>query len=201
MRDLILIDGLKPSGTHKKKRQIILTHSSRNIKDYLVSLRTRYNGEYKKLPHYVIGRDGETFQLIQPHTYSEYFPVKSYNKNAIVICLENLGWLRKHPLSGGYVNWIGDSYKGSIFEKKWRGHHFWHPYTDEQIESLVEIINYLCDEFDIPKISLGHNVKIDKAENFNGIVCNSNFDSDNTDLNPAFNFDIFIKKIDYEQSI
>ena len=49
-----------------------------------------------------------------------------------------------------------------------------------------------------PKNSIGHNVKVDKIEKFNGITTRSNYDSDFTDLNPAFDFDIFIEKQDHE---
>jgi len=56
------------------------------------------------------------------------------------------------------------------------------------------LIDELCEQFDIPKLSIGHNVKVDKIENFNGITTKSNYDIESTDLNPAFNFDIFINK-------
>lgn len=192
------LDGFKPVGKHKRKKQIILTHTSRNISDYIMSLKYRYNGKYKKLPHYVIDRDGEVFNIIPPETYSEYMDVSSYNKNSVVICLENLGWLRKNPLSGSYVNWIGDTFKDDIHKRKWRGQYFWQPYTKEQIDKLIQLTVELCDKFNIPKNSIGHNVKVDKVENFNGIVTKSNYDTESTDLNPAFDFDIFIKKIENE---
>lgn len=195
------IEGFSPVGRHKRKKQIILTHTARNFNDYIMSLKYRYNGEYKKLPHYIINRNGEVFNIIPPETYSEYMDSSSHNKQSIIICLENLGWLRKNPLSGYYVNWIGDIYKDKIYERKWRGQFFWQPYTEKQINSLSELIKETCDRFDIPKNTIGHNVKVDKIEKFNGVVTKSNYDSESTDLNPAFDFDIFIKKIENEQSI
>ena len=83
-----------------------------------------------------------------------------------------------------------------IYEKKWRGYNFWQPYTETQIDKLVDLIKFLCDKFNIPKNSIGHNVKVDKVENFNGITTKSNYDSESTDLNPAFDFNIFIKKVE-----
>jgi hypothetical protein len=38
-----------------------------------------------------------------------------------------------------------------------------------------------------------HNTKINGIEKFEGIVTKSNFDSDFTDVSPAFNFEIFNK--------
>jgi N-acetyl-anhydromuramyl-L-alanine amidase AmpD len=188
------IEGFKPVGRNKRKKQIVLTHTSRNIRDYISSLKYRYNGSNKKLPHYIIDRNGEVFNVIPPNTYSEFMDVSSHNKQSIIINLENLGWLRKNPLKNSYINWIGNEYSEGIYERKWRGYHFWQPYTQEQIDSLLLLIDELCLEFDIPKVSVGHNVKLEKVENFNGITSKSNYNSESTDLNPAFDFDIFINK-------
>lgn len=54
----------------------------------------------------------------------------------------------------------------------------WQPYTQEQINSLLLLIDELCLEFDIPKVSVGHNVKLEKVENFNGITSKSNYNSE-----------------------
>jgi hypothetical protein len=40
-----------------------------------------------------------------------------------------------------------------------------------------------------------HNTKINGIEKFEGIVTKSNFDSDFTDVSPAFNFEYFIKQL------
>ena len=188
------VEKFKHVGRSKNKKQILLTHTSRNFKDYMYSLKYRYNGNNKKLPHYIIDREGNIFNIIAPDTYSEYMDVSSHNKKSIIITLENLGWLRKNPLKNGFINWIGDEYNEKVYERKWRGHHFWQPYTEKQIYSLSMLIDELCEQFDIPKLSIGHNVKVDKIENFNGITSKSNYDVESTDLNPAFNFDIFINK-------
>jgi len=192
------IDGFKYRGNNKRKKQIILTHTSRNVKDYISSLKYRYNGKNMKLPHYIIDREGNIFNIIPPNTYSEFFDNKKLNKNGIIITLENLGWLRKNPLTNGFINWIGNTYTNDIFEKKWRGYFFWQPYTDIQMERVSELVSNLCDEFNIPKNCIGHNVKVDKVENYNGVFTKSNYDKESTDLNPAFDFDIFINKIEHE---
>ena len=48
MIDIIKYGDFKPLGKQKKKSQIILTHTSRNVENYLASLRYRHNGKYKK---------------------------------------------------------------------------------------------------------------------------------------------------------
>ena len=111
------IEGLKPQGKYKRKKQIVLCHSSRVAQDYLNALRYRYNGNNPYLPHYVINREGEVFNIIPSDTHSKFLEVESFNKSVIVICLENLGWMKKNPLSGAYVNWIGNIYNQGIFDQ------------------------------------------------------------------------------------
>ena len=189
---------LKSIGKHKKKTQIILVHTSRNHQDYLKSLIYRFNGKNPKLPHYLINREGKTYQILSNNEYSKYFSDENLNKYSIIICLENLGWLEKEPLSNQYVNWIGDIYNGFVYEKKWRDYFFWQPYTEEQINSTVELTKKIFEGTSIKKSVIGHNTKINGIEKFEGVVTRSNYDSESTDVNPSFDFEIFLKKIENE---
>ena len=137
MLEIQQLTGFNSVGKNKRKKQIVLTHTSRNVSDYISSLKNRYNGKYDKTPHFIIQKDGRVFQMIDPSFYSNILDSEQQNKTSIVICLENLGWLKKNPLNSSYVNWIGDIYKEGIYERKWRGHFFWEPYTDAQMESLL----------------------------------------------------------------
>jgi N-acetyl-anhydromuramyl-L-alanine amidase AmpD len=180
------------------KTQIILVHTSRKIEEYLTSLKYRHNGNYNKIPHYVISREGRIIQLLDDQDYSEFFNDPTYDNRSIVISLENLGWLEKEPLSNQYVNWIGDIYNGVVYEKKWRDYFFWQPYTEEQINSAVELTKKIFEGTSIKKSVIGHNTKINGIEKFEGVVTRSNYDSESTDVNPSFDFEIFLKKIENE---
>jgi N-acetyl-anhydromuramyl-L-alanine amidase AmpD len=182
----------------KKKKQIILTHSSREIKNYLMSLKYRYNGKYDKIPNYVINREGKILKLLNDNEHSNYFSDTNINRNSIIICLENLGWMEKEPLKNSHINWIGNIYKEKIYEKKWRDYFFWQPYTEIQIENTVELCKKLTKELSINKECIGHNTKINGVERYEGIVTKSNFDIEFTDVSPAFNFEQFINKIENE---
>ena len=188
----------KGTGKQKKKNQIILTHTSRNISDYLQSLKYRYNGEYDKIPHYVVTREGVILQLLTNPEYSNYFSDPSINQGSIIICLENLGWIQKEPLKDYYVNWIGDIYKGVVFERKWRDYYFWQPYTEKQFEMLVQLCKQLFQETLVKSQFVGHNTKISDFQRQEGVVTRSNYDVDFTDVSPAFSFDGFIKQIENE---
>jgi N-acetyl-anhydromuramyl-L-alanine amidase AmpD len=198
MIDIIKYGEFKPVGKQKKKHQIILTHTSRNINDYLQSLKFRFNGDFKRIPNYIITREGKIIQLLGNTEHSEYFKDTNINRNSIIISLENLGWLQKEPLTDHYINWIGDIYKGNVFEKKWRDYFFWQPYTEEQVQSTNSLCNELLKEMKIKPQIVEHNTKIAGIEKYVGIVSKSNYDTIYTDLSPAFNFNELLKKIENE---
>jgi len=198
MTDIIKYGEFKPVGKQKKKHQIILTHTSRNINDYLQSLKFRFNGDFKRIPNYIITREGKIIQLLRNTEHSEYFKDPNINRNSIIISLENLGWLQKEPLTDHYINWIGDIYKGNVFEKKWRDYFFWQPYTEEQVQSTYSLCDKLLKEMKIKPQIVEHNTKIPGIEKYVGIVSKSNFDTIYTDLSPAFNFNELLKNIENE---
>lgn len=198
MLDVKKYGNFKGLGKSNKKFQIVLVHTSRNIDDYLKSISNRFNGKYNKVPHYLIKRDGEILSLLSNKEYINFFKDEKINKNTIIISLENLGWLNKEPLKDYYVNWIGDIYNGNVVDKKWRDYFFWQPYTDLQIKSTVFLCNKLFDDMGIKKKVIGHNTKINRIENFEGVATRSNYNINFTDLSPAFDFDYFINLIDHE---
>jgi N-acetyl-anhydromuramyl-L-alanine amidase AmpD len=176
-----------------------LCHTSREANEYLTSLKFRYNKKYSRIPHYLIKKDGEVIQLMDDVKYSSFFQDGKINKKGIIITLENLGWLERKPLSHDYINWNGSIYKGEVYEKKWRDYFFWDVYTENQMNSLEELTNGLCDSFGIERRCSGHNTKIDGIINFEGIVSRSNYETRFTDLSPSFNFERLLKKIEHEQ--
>jgi N-acetyl-anhydromuramyl-L-alanine amidase AmpD len=135
------VENLNQIGRNKKKKQIVLANTLRNSREYIISLKERHNKKYQKIPNYLIDKEGRVFNLIPDEFYSKFFKKENINKNSIIIVLENLGWLEKIPLTDYYVNWIGDIYKGEIFERKWRDYFFWQPYTEEQLKTCADLCN------------------------------------------------------------
>jgi len=189
----------KQLGKQKKKRQIILCHTSREANEYLASLEFRYNGKFDRVPNYLVTQRGKIIQLMGDTSYTNFFDEDNINRNSVIIVLENMGWLEKKPLTNDYINWKGSIYKGQVFEKKWRDFFFWQPYTNSQIESAAKLCVKLSEELSIEKRCLGHNTKIDGVEAFEGIISRSNLSSRYTDLSPSFNFETFTKFIENEQ--
>jgi len=199
MVDIIKYGDFKPLGKQKKKQHIILQHTSRNVEEYLLGLKYRFNGKYNKIPNYVVSRDGKVLKLLENESHSKIFSEDNINRNSIIICLENLGWLEREPLNNQYVNWIGDIYKGNVFEKKWRDYFFWQPYTETQIEYTAKLCKKISEEMGMSIDVVEHNTRINGVEKFRGITSRSNYDSVFTDLSPAFNFETFLKYLNDEQ--
>ena len=183
------------SGENSNKTKIFLTHTSRNVEEYLTGLKYRHFGKYNKIPNYIITKDGYILQTLDDEKYSEYIGVKSFDKESIVISLENLGWLEKEPLKNHHINWIGSIYSEKVFEKKWREKFFWDPYTEKQIDCLVFLCKILVEKHSNKNNCVGNNTKINRMESFSGIMTKSNIDDKSTDLSPAFDFNEFVKKL------
>jgi hypothetical protein len=180
------------------KSQILLTHTSRPLMDIMVSIKYRFGGKPHKLPHYFVDREGKVIQVLDNKQNGNYSSNDRINSKSIVICLENLGWLEKKPLTTYHINWIGNIYKGNIVDKKWRDYFFWQPYTEIQVEKTAELCKKLSNEMDISLNCIGHNTKVKGCESFLGILTKSNFDEFATDLSPAFNFEQFKKLLENE---
>lgn len=181
-----------------KKIQIVLTHTSRTLFDYMVSIKFRFGGKPVRLPHYLVGRDGKVINILTDDTNSRFTNNDIINSKSIIICLENLGWLEKEPLKQHHINWIGNIYKEKVVDRKWRDYFFWHPYTDIQLEKTAELCKELSKKHGIKLKCVGHNTKVKGVESFMGILTRSNFDEFATDISPAFDFEKFNKLLENE---
>ena len=168
------------------KEQIVLGHTSRGIKDYLSGIKLRKS---IKIPNYTIDREGNIYNHFMADNYSFVVP---YEKT-ITIFLENDGWLIKKK---EYIyNWIGEQYKGDVYEQEWRGYSYWAKYSDQQTKSLKDLIDGLCAKYTISRNTVGHNTKLLDATIVKGILCRSNYYEEYTDLSPAFDFSKIKNKI------
>jgi N-acetyl-anhydromuramyl-L-alanine amidase AmpD len=175
-----------------KKTQILLCDTQRRVDDFVMKLRYRNNQKYDDIPHYIITKTGKIYKLFSENYSSKTFGIKEDNKQ-IKIALENLGWLNKNTITGVLYNWIGDPYRGEPFIKKWRDYYFWDPYSEEQLDALVELCKDICKKHSIPYQTVPSQGYISNVRKFTGISCKSNFLNIYTDINPSFNFNIFYK--------
>jgi N-acetyl-anhydromuramyl-L-alanine amidase AmpD len=176
-----------------KKSQILLCDTHRRITDYIHMIKYRRNGKYDDIPHYIVTKMGDVYQIMDTKHYSTTFGDPKLDRKVIKIAIENLGWLNKNTMNGMLNNWIGDPYRNDPHIRNWRGHFFWDKYTEEQIEAINQLCIELCETHDIEKQIVPSQGYFNQASKFNGVVCKSNYSDIYTDINPSFNFKIFFK--------
>lgn len=174
-----------------KKKQILLYDTQRRIDDFHSKIKHRNDGEYDDIPHYTISKLGVVNQLFDTNYSSKTFDIPNVDNRMIKIALENLGWLNKNTITGVLNNWIGDPYRSEPYNRVWRNYFFWDKYSDLQMESLINLCDFLCENHDIPKKIVTSQGFFENAFKFKGIICKSNYSNIYTDINPSFNFRIF----------
>ena len=177
-----------------KKKQILLFDTQRRYQEFFGKIKYRRFGKFDDVPHFVITKMGDIYQIFDTNYSSTTFDDPEIDKKIIKIALENLGWLNKNTINGFLYNWIGDPYRTEPYIKTWRNHHFWDKYTDEQYSSLINLCEFLTDKHQIEKNVIPSQGYFKNAPKFKGIICKSNFSDIYTDINPSFNFNIFLKK-------
>ena len=195
IRDVETIDKGKLNHPKKsyKKKQIILYDTKRRIDDFVNKLKYRQNGQYEDIPHFIVSKMGDIYSVLDPKYFSKTFGVEEIDKRQIKIAVENLGWLNKNTITGYFANWIGDPHRSEPYIRSWRDKFYWDRYTDSQHKSILELCHYLCDEYNIKRNIVPSNGYIENVDKFEGVVCKSNFSNIYTDINPSFNFKIFIE--------
>lgn len=168
------------------KTQIVVGNSGRKLMRHFDAWLHRRNGTYKKTSAYTIDKEGNIYQHFDPKYYSDFIGVDQ-DKCNITITLVNEGWLKLNEMNV-YVDWLGHIYSKNIksFERSWRDYKYWANYTEEQLNSLKDLINYLCKEFDIENKVIDHNVYDENIDIFKGITFRSNYSRLLTDVSPAF---------------
>jgi len=174
-----------------KKTQIVIGHNGRRDMRHYEGWIHRRNGQYKRTAHFTIDKDGTVYQHFNPKYYSDFVGVDQ-DKGNISILLVNEGWLKNDSLNNVYIDWLGHTYSKSrsVLERSWRGHHFWMNYRNPQMKVLKELVTQLCDEHNIEKECIGNCVYNEDVDIFNGIAFRSNYDSNITDISPAFDMDV-----------
>jgi N-acetyl-anhydromuramyl-L-alanine amidase AmpD len=77
----------------------------------------------------------------------------------------------------------------------YRGFDYYAAYTPAQIKSTVQLVGWLCEQFDIPHVTPPEHMQAQQDltyfATFKGIASHQNFRSDKFDVGPAFDWSIF----------
>lgn len=179
------------------KKQIIIGNTFNTDMRHVLGWKTRFNGNYKKTAHFTVSESGMIYCHFDPEFQSSFFNDRYLDSKSIIILIENIGWVERDE-KNRFITMYGDIYKNTenVIAKRWRDHEFWVKYNDKQVESVLELLNYLADEFYIPKTVFGHNTKIDDLSDYQGILYKSNLEKYFSDLTPAWDFKKFKEKLE-----
>ena len=184
-------DKLNITKRKTKKTQILLYDTQRRIDDFVNKLKYRKNGKFDDVPHFIVSKLGLVYQVFDTELYSNTFDNTKIDNKQIKIAIENLGWLNKNTITGVLNNWIGDPSRTEPHIRLWRNYFYWDKYNEDQLSSLSELCDFLCEKHGIFKQTVPSNGYLQSVSNFKGIVCKSNFSSIYTDINPSFEFGVF----------
>jgi N-acetyl-anhydromuramyl-L-alanine amidase AmpD len=145
---------------------------------------------------YIIDRTGGILEVFDPQYWAHHLGMKhpdnrSANELSIGIEIASEGALTKKD--GKLYAFDGRQYYHDDYVDlgyNWRGYQFFDAYNAPQIDSVIKLVNYLCDRFAIPPQTIpGNKCRFDiELLKFNGILTHCNVREDKTDLNPSFPF-------------
>lgn len=181
------------------KTQIYLHHTAGNGNAEGVA---RYwNGNDSRIATaFIIGENGTIVQCFSSRHWAWHLGIdtedfarngaKYSNLNKLSVGIEvcNWGYLKKkgdkfYNYAGGVVN---PSYVTEL-DQPYKGYKYWYKYSDAQIESLRQLVEYLCETYDIPKDYRSEIWSIDKEafKGSKGIFTHNSVRKDKSDMYPC----------------
>lgn len=180
------------------KTQIYLHHTAGNGNAEGVA--KYWNGNDSRIATaFIIGENGTIVQCFSSKHWAWHLGIdaedftrngaKYLNLNKLSVGIEvcNWGYLKKkgdkfYNYAGGVVN---PSYVTEL-EQPYKGYKFWYKYSDAQIESLRQLVVYLCETYGIPKDYRKEIWAIDKEafKGTKGIYTHNSVRKDKSDIYP-----------------
>lgn len=218
--------------TEKKKDAIVLHYTVGTLRADLATITQKDN---KMSVPYVIARSGEIYEIFDPKYWSYHLGRGTIGGNqtnsqrTIGIELSNYGPLTKNgdnletiysqveykDSEGNTKKTKKDVYCSlseaeyyTVVEGGFRGREYFASYTQEQYDALNDLIEYLCEEFDIPKEFVPEEDRFktfktsNEAKSFKGIATHVNFrKSGKWDIGPDFAWEKIIPEDEIEMEL
>ncbi len=204
-----------------KKDQIVLHFTVGNLKSDINKLTPQKKGEPKwrvSVP-FLVARDGQVIRLFNERYWSHHLGKGTIggneysSKRSIAIELSNYGPLikvgnnletvysrpKKDPNHIDVYCSLDETARYVKLKKPFKGYQYFATFTDEQYESLIQLLRILTEKYDIPREFLDESLRYQAHEltaNFNGILSHLNFrPTGKWDIGPAFDWDRIIKGV------
>lgn len=176
----------------KKKDLIILHHTVGGTAQSTINY---WKSDSQRIgTAFIVERDGKIYQTFPEHFWAYHVGSKVGNnidKRSIGIEIASEGGLTKNN---------GELYSFGVISPRtkftqpyvdlgyvWRGFQYFDAYNDAQIEAVIELVDYLCKKFNIPK-NLPDNPKDydKKYYTHKGICGHAHIRPDKSDVHPNF---------------
>ena len=188
--------------THESKSGICVHHtvggSARSTFNWWMQDRTSRGSQLKVGTAYIIGRDGTVYEVFPPDAWAYQFGLKwstakklKFEKRYIGIELASEGALIED--SGKLycfdrVSPRTEKARDTVFDfgSDWRGYRYFDRYEGAQLDSLMELIDKLCGDFNIPRDVPDDPISFygDELSGFRGIIGHSMVRTDKSDPLP-----------------
>lgn len=167
------------------KNRVILCDSNR-IDDYQLIYNSKLTDNHNpKWSNYTINRNGLIYRHMNDLEYSDYIGDFDIDNTSIIIELSNAGALNFD--NGNYYNWINDVVSDDLVDSRpFKGIKYWENYTNEQYESLNELLEYLS--IFTNNYVVEDNLYREDGVKFKGVVSYSTLDRNSYSVNPLFDF-------------
>jgi N-acetyl-anhydromuramyl-L-alanine amidase AmpD len=181
------------------KTQIYLHHTAGNGNPVAVSKWWNSNGD-RIATAFVIGEKGTIVQCFSSRHWAYHLGIDSQdfsahglkyqNLNKLSVGIEVCNWGPLNLKDGKYYNYVKgvvDPSMVTTLDKPYKGHLHWYKYTDEQVESLRQLVEYLCDTYNIPKTYRAEIFDLDKEafKGTPGIYTHNSVRKDKSDIYPC----------------
>ena len=153
---------------------------------------------------YIIERDGAIYELFDPSYWAYHLGIPGnkgiFDRRSIGIEIASEGGLIEYKDKLYCFDRISNAteYKRKTYEheQKWRGHYrYFAEYTTEQSESVLLLIDFLCNDFNIPRRTPADHLSFNPALfKFKGVIGHHHVRPDKTDPHPGFEWDRLLRK-------
>jgi len=182
-----------------KKTQIYLHHTAGGGDAVAVS-RFWNSNDTRIATAFVIGERGTIVQCFSSRHWAWHLGIdaedfikngaKYQNLNKLSVGIEVCNWGPLKLKDGKYYNYVKKAVDPSMvttLDKPYKGNIYWYKYTDAQIESTRQLLEYLCKTYNIPKEYRSEIFAIDKEafKGTPGIYTHNSVRKDKADIYPC----------------
>jgi N-acetyl-anhydromuramyl-L-alanine amidase AmpD len=181
------------------KTQIYLHHTAGNGNAEGVA-RFWNSNESQIATAFVIGENGTIVQCFSSKHWGWHLGIdnedfsrmgsKYKNLNKLSVGIEVCNWGMLKEKNGKFYNYVGGVVNPSYvttLEEPYKGYKHWYRYTDAQIESTRQLVEYLCETYGIPNTYRKEIWSLDKAafDGEKGIFTHNSVRKDKADIYPC----------------